>query len=161
MSRPSSTPLPSCARSAVPRSLVLGIACRHGVSLGQIDAAVRAALGMRSIGEVKRVATISSKATEPALIEFCTRYELPLVAFSADAIDTCMRANETLARSSAARAHVGVDGVSEPCALLATPDGTLIVPKFALGGVTVAIATVKTAAMAEMSAPRHSSKGNT
>ena len=160
MSRPSSTPLHSCASSAAPRSLALGIGCRHGVSLEQIERAVRAALGVRLIGEVKRVATISSKATEPALIEFCTRYELPLVAFSADEIDACIRANEFLARSPAARAHVGVDGVSEPCALLATLDGTLIVPKFALGGVTVAIAAASTAAIAEMSAPRHSPKGN-
>jgi cobalt-precorrin 5A hydrolase len=150
MSRPSSTPLPSCANSAVPRSLVLGIGCRHGVSLGQIERAVRAALGARSISEVKRVATISSKATEAALIEFCIRYALPLVAFPSDAIDACMRANETLARSPAARAHVGVDGVSEPCALLATPGGALIVPKRALGGVTVAIAAAETAASSDI-----------
>jgi cobalamin biosynthesis protein CbiG len=150
MSRPSSTPSPSCASSAVPRSLVLGIGCRRGVSLGQLDEAVRAALGARSIGEVERVATILSKATEPALIEFCTRYELALVAFSSDAIDACMRTRETLVRSSAARAYVGVDGVSEPCALLATPGGTLIVPKHAFGGVTVAIAAAETAASSDL-----------
>jgi cobalt-precorrin 5A hydrolase len=32
-----------------------------------------------------------------------------------------------------------VDGVCEPCALIASPRGQLIVPKTALDGVTVAI----------------------
>jgi cobalamin biosynthesis protein CbiG len=125
---------------ATSRSLILGIGCRRGVSVDKIDAAARAALGARSIRRVKQVATIASKANEPALIEFCARYGLPLVAFCSDAIDACVRANGTLARSPAAREHVHVDGVCEPCALLATPGGTLIVAKLALDGVTVAIA---------------------
>jgi cobalamin biosynthesis protein CbiG len=149
MSRLSSTPLPSRASAAAARSIVLGIGCRHGVSLDQINAAVHAALGARSIGEVERVATIASKATEPALIEFCTRHELPLVAFSADAIKACIRANHTLARSPAARTHVGVDGVCEPCALLATPGGRLIAAKHALDGVTVAIAAAAPCGIAQ------------
>ncbi len=44
--------------------------------------------------------------------------------------------------SVAARARFGVDGVCEPCALLAAPGGALIVRKLALDGVTVAIARV-------------------
>jgi cobalt-precorrin 5A hydrolase len=43
--------------------------------------------------------------------------------------------------SAAARAHLGVDGVCEPCALLSAPGGCLIVPKTVLDGVTVAIAS--------------------
>jgi cobalamin biosynthesis protein CbiG len=125
---------------ATPRSLVLGIGCRRGVSVDKIEAAVRAALGARSIHQVNRVATIASKANEPALTEFSARYGLPLVAFSSDAINACIQANDTLARSPAARQHVHVDGVCEPCALLAAPGGTLIAAKLALDGVTVAIA---------------------
>jgi cobalamin biosynthesis protein CbiG len=139
-----STPLLSASLDtgivATSGSLILGIGCRRGVSVDKIDAAVRAALGARSIRRVKRVATIASKANEPALTEFCARYGLPLVAFSSDAIDACVQANDTLARSPAARQHVHVDGVCEPCALLATPGGTLIAAKLALDGVTVAIA---------------------
>jgi cobalamin biosynthesis protein CbiG len=126
--------------AAVPELLILGIGCRRGVSVDKIEAAVRAALGARSICLVKRVATLASKANEPALTEFCARYGLPLVAFSSDAIDACIQANDTLTRSPAAREHVHVDGVCEPCALLAAPGGTLIAAKLALDDVTVAIA---------------------
>jgi cobalamin biosynthesis protein CbiG len=123
---------------------VLGIGCRSGTSLDEIEAAVRIALecslGSRPIGKVRQVATISSKLTEPALIEFCTRYDLPLVGFSGQAINACTQARKGLARSRAAREYAGVDGVCEPCALLAAPNGTLIGRKRALGGVTVAIA---------------------
>lgn len=44
--------------------------------------------------------------------------------------------------SVAARARFGVDGVCEPCALLAAPGGALVVRKLALDGVTVAVARV-------------------
>jgi cobalamin biosynthesis protein CbiG len=125
---------------AAPGSLFLGIGCRRGVSVDNIETAVRAALGARSICLVKRVATLASKANEPALTEFCARYSLPLVAFSSDAINACVQANDTLTRSPAAREHVHVDGVCEPCALLAAPGGILIATKLALDGVTVAIA---------------------
>jgi cobalamin biosynthesis protein CbiG len=139
MSSFSSTPFDADIVAAS-RSLVLGIGCRRGVSVDKIDAAVRAALNARPIRRVTRVATIESKANEPALVEFCSRYGLPLVAFSSEAINACIRANDTLTRSPAAREHIHVDGVCEPCALLATPGGTLIAAKLALNGVTVAIA---------------------
>jgi cobalamin biosynthesis protein CbiG len=129
------------APAAVPTTwLALGIGCRSGASLGEIEAAVRIALGSRPISDVRQVATISSKLAEPALIEFCVRHGLPLVGFSGQAIDACMQAQQGLARSRAAREYAGVDGVCEPCALLAAPNGTLIGRKRALGGVTVAIA---------------------
>jgi cobalt-precorrin 5A hydrolase len=42
---------------------------------------------------------------------------------------------------SAAREHMGIEGVCEPCALLAAPGGRLLAGKRALNGVTVAIAS--------------------
>ncbi|MEA3117628.1 MAG: uroporphyrin-III C-methyltransferase [Paraburkholderia sp.] len=110
--------------------------------MDRIDAAVRSALGSHSIRRVNRVATLESKVSEPALVEFCARHGLALVAFSSDAIDACIQANDALTRSPAVREHVHVDGVCEPCALLAAPGGTLIAAKLALDGVTVAIAAM-------------------
>jgi cobalamin biosynthesis protein CbiG len=140
MSRLATPPLHTDAAQAATKPLVVGIGCRRGATVSQINAAVRAALGARSICEVGRVATIASKADEPALLEFCDCYGLPLVTFSSGEIKACLDANVALAQSPNVREHVGVAGVCEPCALLATPGGMLIAAKHLLDGVTVAIA---------------------
>ncbi|HZZ11048.1 MAG TPA: cobalamin biosynthesis protein [Paraburkholderia sp.] len=134
------------------RPLALGIGCRANSSAGQIEAAVRAALGPYAFGDVARVASIDSKAQEAGLLDFCARHALPLNLFSKDQIN----ATPTSTPSSAARAHLGVDGVCEPCALLAARDAFadgqhpgsssrftvhLLVRKTMHDGVTVAIAT--------------------
>ncbi|HTI17163.1 MAG TPA: cobalamin biosynthesis protein [Trinickia sp.] len=140
MSRLAPPPPQTNATQAAIKPLVVGIGCRRGATVNQIDAAVRAALGARSICEVGRVATIASKADEPALLEFCDGYGLPLVTFSSGMITACLDANAALARSPNVHERVGVGGVCEPCALLATPGGMLITAKQVLDGVTVAIA---------------------
>ncbi|MFX1739659.1 cobalamin biosynthesis protein [Paraburkholderia sp. A1RI_3L] len=135
------------------RSLVLGIGCRRGVSLAQIEAAVQAALrdvaddddaakrASTHIGEhVACLATLDAKAHEPALLAFCHRHALPLKVFSAEEIAACLREHPDLARSPAALDHVGVAAVCEPCALLAARGGRLVAAKRACDGVTVAIA---------------------
>ncbi|WP_233411472.1 cobalamin biosynthesis protein [Paraburkholderia kururiensis] len=135
------------------RSLVLGIGCRRGVSLAQIEAAVQAALrdvadddgaahrASTHIGEhVACLATLDAKAHEPALLAFCHRHALPLKVFSAEEIAACLREHPDLARSAAAIDHVGVAAVCEPCALLAARGGRLVAAKRACDGVTVAIA---------------------
>ncbi|WP_207004028.1 cobalamin biosynthesis protein [Trinickia mobilis] len=122
------------------KPLTLGIGCRRLASAEQIDAAVRAALGAHSLDEVRAVATIDTKAQEPGLVAFCARHRLPLVAFTRAQI-AGLAAMPTLTPSPAARAHLGVDGVCEPCALLAAQGGRLVVGKTVHGGVTVAVAT--------------------
>jgi len=125
------------------KRLALGIGCRRGTPVEQIDAAVRDALGTHSIDEVATIATIDSKAREPGLLAFCTRHALPLQAFSLAQI---ANAPAVPTPSAAVLAHAGVDGVCEPCALLAAPAGRLMTPKRVLGSVTVAIAIVDTVA---------------
>jgi len=125
--------------AARPR-LTLGVGFRRGVTRAQLDAAVRAALGAsHRVADVLCVATLAARAHEPALLAFCEWHRLPLVAVSAQAIDACFDDNPSLARSPAARAHAGVDGVCEPCALLAAPGARLLHRKRALDGVTVAV----------------------
>ena len=89
---------------------------------------------------MRNVATIATKMDEPGLVAFCARHRLRLVAFGAEAIDACFASHPTLVRSDAVRKRFGVDGISEPCALLAAPDGQLVVGKHARDGVTVAVA---------------------
>jgi cobalt-precorrin 5A hydrolase len=122
---------------ATGKTLSVGIGCRRHVSADQISAAVHAALGDAPFAAIRCIATIESKAQEPGLLEFCARHALPLQIFSRAEI-AAVPAIPT--PSAAARAHLGVDGVCEPCALLSAPGGCLIVPKTVLDGVTVAIA---------------------
>jgi cobalt-precorrin 5A hydrolase len=154
------------------KRLVVGIGCRRGASVEQIDAAVRSALGPHAIDDIRAIATIDIKAQEPGIVDFCARHALPLHVFSRGEIaaaSALAAAGQTSAQASAqtdsqtdaqttvqpsapssmVRAHVGVDGVCEPCALLAAPEGRLIAPKRAFdGGVTVAIAIVDSVAHA-------------
>lgn len=128
-------PVVTTATEAV-KPLVVGIGCRKDVTVAQIEAAVRHALGMRHLEEVREMATIDLKANEPGLLAFCERYDLPLRVLSRETV----AARSWVTQSSEwVRQNVGLDGVCEPCALVASMRGELIVPKTALDGVAVAI----------------------
>ena len=124
------------------RSLTIGIGCRKGVGVEQIEAAVLAALEPNTFADVASVATLDTKADEPALVAFCARHRLSLVTFSANEVQACFGPHSSLLGSAAVHAQTGVDGVCEPCALLAAPGGTLVRGKRILDGVTVAIAAL-------------------
>ncbi len=118
------------------KPLVIGIGCRKNVSVEQIAAAVYQALGERQINEIRELATIDLKANEPGLLAFCELNNLPLRVLASATVAT--RPWVTLA-SDWVLQNVGLPGVCEPCALIASPRGKLIVPKLALNGVAVAI----------------------
>ena len=118
------------------KSLVVGIGCRKGTPAERIEAAVRHVLGERQLSEVREVASIDLKAEEPGLIEFCTRHDLPLRIFTRERV----AARPWVTQPSAwVQQSIGLDGVCEPCALIACTRGKLIVPKIALDGVAVAV----------------------
>lgn len=143
------------------KTLSVGIGCRLHSAAGQIEAAVRAALGPHSFDEIATVASIDTKAHEAGLLEFCARHALPLTFFSSEQIAALPIAEP----SSAVREHLGVDGVCEPCALLAATTrrgesaafhahrARLLVRKTVHAGVTVAIAS--SAAHAERDHPNN------
>ena len=114
---------------------VIGIGCRSGVSVEQIHAAVFAALGTRPLANTRALASIDSKNDEIALLEFAASHGLPLQFFSKQRI-----AQVDTSVSERVQTLLGIDGVCEPCALLASRSGRIIVPKTVTGGVTVAIA---------------------
>lgn len=118
------------------KPLVAGIGCRKGVSVEQIDRAVRHALGGREIDQIREVATIQLKAEEAGLVQFCTQNNIPLRVLTT----AQLAARAWVTRSSDwVKQNVGVDGVCEPCALIACTRGELIVPKTSLDGVAVAV----------------------
>ena len=120
------------------KPLVLGIGCRRDITIEAIDGAVSLALKTvsRSRHDVREVATVDLKQNEPGLLAWCARNDLPLRAISLELLKLRPWVTEP---SSWVHENLGVDGVCEPCALLATGRGKLILPKFAHEGVTVAI----------------------
>jgi cobalt-precorrin 5A hydrolase len=119
------------------KPLVIGIGCRRGASVEQIDAAVRLAMNGRDIEAVREVATVDLKANEPGIHAFCERHGLPLRIFS----HAQLAARPWTTKPSAwVRENIGLDGVCEPCALLASARGGLVVDKTTLDGVAIAIA---------------------
>ena len=132
-------------------TLSVGIGCRSHSEAADIEAAVQAALGSNTFAQIRTVATIDTKANEAGLLEFCSRHRLPLQLFSREQIAAVPLASPSMA----ARAHLGVDGVCEPCALLAAAasdsaesahSARLVVPKTTHAGITVAIAAANDAA---------------
>ncbi|MBJ7312483.1 cobalamin biosynthesis protein [Rugamonas sp. CCM 8940] len=118
------------------KPLVVGIGCRKGVPAERIEAAVRLALGDYSIADVREVATVDLKANEPGLLDFCRQHGLPLRVFARETL----AARPWVSQPSAwVKLNVGLDGVCEPCALVASPRGRLLVPKTSLDGVAVAV----------------------
>ena len=121
------------------KSLVVGIGCRKGVSEEQVEQAVRralAGLGTDDLARVRELATVDLKASEPALIAFSQRHGIPLRVIGKQQIESRAWVSQP---SEWVRQAVGLDGVCEPCALIASVRGRLAVPKTTLDGVAVAI----------------------
>jgi len=121
------------------KHLIVGVGCRKGTSQEEILEAINQALkkceGSRE--DIRCVATIDLKGDEPGLKEACVHLGLPLKIVP---IDQIKRFNGPYQRSSFVKEKIGVEGVSEPCALLAGRRTKLIVPKLKRGRVCVAIA---------------------
>lgn len=118
------------------KPLTVGLGSRHGVNLEQVEQAIFQALGQHLTSEIREVVTVDLKAKEAGILAFCEKYALPLrILAHAD-----LEARPFVTQASDwVQQNVGLPGVCEPCALIASPRGRLIVPKMALNGVTVAI----------------------
>jgi cobalt-precorrin 5A hydrolase len=131
----SAVPIITTATEAL-KPLVVGIGCRKGVSKQRIEKAIFQALGQYQIEQVREVATIDLKAEEPGLIEFCSQYDLSLRVLSSSILADRSWVTQP---SDWVQQTIGLDGVCEPCALIACGRGKLFVPKMTLDGVAVAI----------------------
>lgn len=125
--------------SETKKRLIIGVGCRKGTTQEEIIEAIGRALkeGECSIDGVRCVATIDLKGNEPGLKEACLALGIPLRTVPFDLIE---RFNGPYQRSALVKEKIGVEGVSEPCALLTGRRTKLIVPKVKRGRVCVAIA---------------------
>jgi cobalt-precorrin 5A hydrolase len=120
------------------KPLVIGIGCRRGVRSEQIDSAIEYGLSRieRSRSEIREIATIDLKQDEPGLKAWCDRNGIVLRVISRELVQQRPWVTQP---SDWVRKSIGVDGVCEACALLATFRGRLLLPKTTQDSVAVAI----------------------
>ncbi len=118
---------------------IIGVGCRKNIKKEEIIEAIKQTLKKNklSLNNIKLIATIDIKKNETDLIEACDTLEIPLKIISSNAVKT-FKGDYT--RSSFVKNKVGVEGVCEPCALLAGKNTKLIVQKNKINKVTIAIA---------------------
>ena len=125
----------------VPRITVLGIGCRKGTSAEQIEALVRETLEKNQISmhSIARAASVNLKKDEPGLLEFCRKWRIPFLTYTAEELQA-VEHEEELAESEFVKRTAGVGNVCERSALKASGRRRLLQGKTAKDGVTLAVA---------------------
>ena len=122
-----------------PRNLVLGIGCNRGTPADEIDELVSRHLTQLSLSlkSVCCIASVAAKRDEIGLVEYAARLGVPLRCFESDELSQIIFPSPP---SPHALAAVGVAGVAEPAAILASGGGRLLLKKVKSVNVTLAIA---------------------
>lgn len=125
-----------------PRTLVLGIGCNRGTPVDEIDEFVSLHLTRLSLSpkSVCCVASVAAKRDEAGLREYAERLGVPLRCFENDELNRVVFPSPP---SEHALAAVGVAGVAEPAAILASGGGRLLLEKVKSANVTLAVAELK------------------
>jgi cobalt-precorrin 5A hydrolase len=125
-----------------PRNLVLGIGCNRNTPVDEIDELVTLHLKrlFLSINSVSCIASVAAKRDEAGLIAFAERLGVPFRCFQSEELGQVRFPSPP---SGHALAAVGVAGVAEPAAILASGNGPLLLKKVKSANVTLAIAELK------------------
>jgi cobalt-precorrin 5A hydrolase len=122
-----------------PKRYILGIGCKKGKTYIEIQQTVGKIEeeGRFKIQELAGVASIDVKQEEPGICEFAERNRLPFYVFTKDELLTVPGKYQG---STFVEQTIGVDNVCERAAVAASGGGTLVVPKQAQDGITIAVA---------------------
>ena len=126
-----------------PGSLVIGMGCRRGVPLEELEELLLDTLRRHNLapGSVSCLATADLKREEAGLIQLASKYEVPMVCYSGEELNQVFQSSGGAATPSAtAHKLLGIWGVSEPAALLASGSQQLLVPREKTARATIAIA---------------------
>lgn len=125
--------------SEAKKKLVIGVGCRRGIKKEEVIKAIEYSVrkAKSSIESLRYIATIDLKQNEKGLKDACLGLGVPLRIISTASIKNF---DGKYQRSSFVKEKIGVEGVSEPCALIAAKNPRLILPKTKVGRVTVAVA---------------------
>lgn len=143
-----------------PRSLVAGMGCRRGVPISELEQLLMDTFedNNLSLMSLNCIATAELKQDEPGLLALAEKYGVPLLCYSGvelnsvfshavmGSADLTSDAGEEeinvqgLTPSKKAHSLLGIWGVSEPAAILASGSSSLLLPKHKGARATVAVA---------------------
>lgn len=121
----------------IPPVLQLGIGCRKGIPMENVEKAVIAVLEANHLprAAVCGAASIDIKAQEEGLLAFCEKWNLPIQFYSAEEL---RQVPGDFPASEFVKSITGVDNVCQRSAMLGAD--RVIVNKTAMDGVTVSVA---------------------
>jgi cobalt-precorrin 5A hydrolase len=127
-----------------PSSLVIGMGCRRGVPVEELESLLTDALQENGLAPecLAGIATAEIKRGEPGLEQLAERHGVPLTFLQAEELNQVFETNPGAITSKSERAHglVGVWGVAEPAALLTAGADELLVTRKKTARATIAIA---------------------
>lgn len=126
----------------VPKAVIVGIGCKRGSSVDQIEQIVDEALQEAKICKeaLKMAASIDLKAKEEGILVYCEKYQLPFPTYTSEELQAI---KGVFTGSEFVKKVTGVENICERSALCASKGGKLLSKKYAKNGVTVAFAEKK------------------
>ena len=122
-----------------PRSLVVGMGSRRGVGVDELESLLHRTFAANRLttASIRCIATAELKRDEAAISLLAERLGVPVRYYEADALN----AMPGPSGASASRRLLGIVGVAEPAALLASA-GNIVVPKVRSASATLAVARI-------------------
>ena len=132
-----------------PRTLVAGMGCRRSVPAGELEQLLRDTFRAYnlSLSSLACIASATLKQDEPGLLELSEKYGVPFLCYESEQLNALFENGvngdagcQALNPSTNARRLVGVWGVAEPAALLASGASRLLVAKQTAERATISVA---------------------
>ncbi len=123
-----------------PKTLIAGIGCNRNTLNDEISGFIVKTMQeyALSIKSLKCIASIDIKSDEKGLLETALKLQIPIRFFTGEELS----AIDIPHPSKIVEKHIGVSGVCEAAAVIASGQGKLIVPKQTTQNVTLAIARI-------------------
>jgi len=124
----------------IPQNIFIGIGCKRGVSKEHIIEKLKYAMDKQNLelSSIKMAASAWIKSDETGLLEAMKELDIPIKFFEKEEILKLENLIEE--KSEYVKKTIGVYGVSEPCAFLASSGkGTFLAKKIKLDGMTLSI----------------------
>lgn len=133
-----------------PRTLVVGMGCRRGVSMEELEQLLINTFQQHNLAlqSLRCVATAELKKDEPGINQLADKYGVPVYCYGAEELNRVFQsavsgqppAVSGPTASAAAHRLLGLWGVSEPAALLASGSKELLVTREKTARATIAVA---------------------
>lgn len=142
-----------------PKTLVAGMGCRRGVPVEELEELLTSALEVNGLASASLgcIATADLKRDEAGILGLAQKYDVPIRFYNTGELNSVFDeaqlgegdeigqpTEDKLEPTARQRVHdlLGVWGVAEPAALLASGSGELLVPRIKTERATVAIARI-------------------